>query len=129
MKTRILPMDDHMVVEVSGYIDFENSRPISESLDEIYKRDENARVVLDFSHLEFVGSSGLSTFVKSLRVFNRMRMKPSYFGVKSEFVRLFRAFEEEQPFEVYDSHQRAKDSALDRYRQWEARTHRSIRTH
>ena len=129
MKTRISDRNDHTLVEVSGYIDFENTKPITESLDEIYKKNENAQVLLDLSGLEFVGSSGISGFVKGLRIFNRMRMKPCYFGVKNEFLRLFRAFEDELPFEIHENKQRAHESAQNRFRQWEERTLRSKQTH
>lgn len=129
MKSKISQMDDFTVVELSGYLDFENANPIASSLEELYKNNKQAKVVIDLSGLEFVGSSGISNFVKSLRSFNKLRMKPAYCGVKSEFVRLFRAFEESSPFDIWPEMEEAKGSALKRYNDWEAKTLRSKRTH
>lgn len=129
MKSKISQVGEVTVIEIAGYLDFENANPIARSIEDVYRVDPNTKLVIDLSNLEFVGSSGISSFVKSLRVFNRMRMKPAYCGLKSEFVRLFRAFEENSPFDIWPELEGAKDSALRRYQEWEARTLRSKRTH
>lgn len=129
MKTKISRVGEITVVELSGYLDFENANPIAKSIEDLYKIDKQAKVVIDLKGLEFVGSSGISTFVKSLRVFNKMRMKPAYCGMKSEYVRLFRAFEEGSPFEIWNEVEEAKSSAMKRYEEWEMKTLRSKRTH
>lgn len=129
MKTRITTEGEVTVVELSGYLDFESARPIKDSIDVVYKANQNAQVVIDLRALEFVGSSGVSTFVKSMRVFNTLRMKPCYFGVKNEFVRLFRAFAEEEPFEVMDNKDAAKTASLARWNRWQMTTERSKATH
>ena len=117
------------VVELKGYMDFETAHSISRSIDEIYRQDKQARVVINLRGLEFVGSSGISNFIKNMRVFNSLKVKPAYCGVKAEFLRLFRAFEEAEPFEVNDSLESARQSALARYDEWQAKTIRSRRTH
>ncbi|MBS1986097.1 MAG: anti-sigma factor antagonist [Bdellovibrionales bacterium] len=129
MKTKISNVSDMTIVELSGYLDFENADPFARSIEDIYKANKQAKIVIDLTGLEFVGSSGISSFVKSLRVFNRMRMKPAYCGVKSEFVRLFRAFEENAPFDIWSQMDDAKSAALRRYEEWETKTLRSARTH
>ena len=129
MKTKISDRGEYMVVEISGYLNFETANPVAQQIERLYANDPQSKVVIDLSGLEFVGSSGISNFVKSLRVFNRSRVKPAYFGVKSEFVRLFRAFEEGSPFDIWNDLEEAKDSALKRYQEWEIRTPRSKRTH
>ena len=129
MKTRILKAADVTLIELSGYLDFENANPIAKSIEDLYKGDQNAKIVIDLTKLEFVGSSGISSFVKSLRSFNRLRMKPAYCGMKSEFVRLFRAFEEAAPFDIWPEMEDARSAAMRRYAEWEAKTLRSKRTH
>jgi anti-anti-sigma factor len=129
MRTRISQVDGTTIVELSGYLDFETSDPLKQSLEDIYKRDSQAKVVVDLSDLQFVGSSGIALLVKNLRQFNTLRMKPSYCGMKSEFVRLFRAFEEGSPFDIWDNQADARSAALQRYQEWEARTPRSKATH
>lgn len=129
MKASIRAEGDVTIVEMSGYLDFENAKPAADSLEGIYRMNATAKVVVDMSGLEFVGSSGISAFVKGLRCYNKLKVKPSYCGVKAEFMRLFRVFEEEEAFEISDSQQAAKDSAMMHYQQWEMRTQRSKRTH
>ena len=129
MKSKISQVDDFTVVELSGYLDFENSNPLAASLEGLYKSNKQAKVIIDLTGLEFVGSSGISNFVKSLRTFNKLRMKPAYCGMKNEFIKLFRAFEAGSVFDIWPEFETAKDSAIKRYAEWESRTLRSKRTH
>lgn len=129
MKTRISQEGDLTIVELSGYLDFEAANPIADSLQSIYSRNTAAPILIDMSKLEFVGSSGIASFVKNLRVFNKLKMKPAYFGVKSEFVKLFRVFEEHHPFEVLEDREAASAAALVRFEEWQTKTLRSKRTH
>lgn len=129
MKTSHRAEGNLTIVEISGYLDFENAKPTAEYLDNIYKSNKNAQVLVDLTKLEFVGSSGISTFVKALRTYNQFTIKPTYFGVKNEFLRLFRVFEDGETFEIVETQQLAKESAMQRYQQWEMRTQRSAQTH
>ncbi len=129
MKTKITNQGDLTVIELTGYLDFETAQPIAQSIEGLYKGNKQAKVIVDMSGLEFVGSSGLANFVKNLRVFNKLKMKPAYFGVKSEFIKLFRVFEEHHPFEVVEDREAASAAALVRFEEWQARTLRSSRTH
>jgi len=129
MKTRISQEGDVTIVELSGYLDFETARPLADSIVRLYEADKQTRLVINLVGLEFVGSSGISSFVKAMRGFNSMRIKPSYFGVKSEFLRLFRLFEENEPFDIFASKDEATTAALERYNRWQMTSPRSKRTH
>jgi len=129
MKSKISRSTGLTVVELSGYLSFESTVPLTETMDAIFKENKDAQVIVDLKNLEFVGSSGVSTFVKTLRSYNTLKMKPFYFGVKSEFLRLFRAFEEDKTFEVMESRAAAEQAAVSRYEQWEINTLRSKKTH
>ena len=129
LKTRISVQGEVTIVELSGYLDFENANPLAESIGAIYKAEPLARVVINLRGLEFVGSSGISSFVKTLRSYNTCKVKPSYVNVKSEFQRLFRLFEEEEPFEIFDDEAMARNEAIARYHRWQSRTPRSNATH
>lgn len=129
MKSKIKKINGCTVVELSGFIDHETLPPLRQQLEEIYKNNEASKVVINMRGLNFVGSSGISTFVKSLGVFNRLRMKPSYCGLKSEFQRMFKLFEDRGTFEIVDSEEEAKNSAWRRYEDWQSRTYRSSETH
>lgn len=110
MKTLIRNIDGTTIVELSGYIDYEAMTPLTQHLEELYKKNSSARVVINLRGLNFVGSSGISSFVKKLRMFNRMRMKPSYCGMKSEFQRMFRLFEDQGSFDIFDNEDEARAS-------------------
>jgi len=100
MKIAVHQEGECVVIKIDGYLDFASTDPLTQSLDSIYRRNTTFPIAIDLNNLEFVGSSGVSTFVKSLRKYNSLKIKPTYFGVKSEFVKLFRAFEEDTPFDV-----------------------------
>jgi anti-sigma B factor antagonist len=130
MKATIRNEGEVTILELSGYVDYDSTDPLHHSLSQIYKHSEvPPRLVIDLRGLEFVGSSGVSVLVKSLRNFNKMKIKPTYFGVKSEFLKLFKAFEEEDNFEVSDSKENAVKSSLERYTIYQSVTPRSKRTH
>jgi anti-sigma B factor antagonist len=100
MKSEITQNGDTVVVKITGYLDFESTHPIQRSLDQIYAQNKNAKVVVDMQSLEFVGSSGVAAFVRGMKSFNQQISKPRYVGVRTECLRLFRAFEDDQPFDV-----------------------------
>jgi anti-anti-sigma factor len=129
MKVKMSSHDNVTVVELSGYLDFGSARPIAEHLESIYLLNQNAKIVIDMSDLEFVGSSGISNFVKGLRGFNKLHMRPSYCGVKVEFQKLFKIFEEKNCFEVHNDRGIAVQSANERFEHWQMRTLRSAETH
>lgn len=129
MKTKISNSGEVTVVEVSGFLDFETAKPFARSIEELYKDNKDAKIIIDLSELEFVGSSGISNFVKGLRGFNKLRMKPSYCGVKSEFKKLFRLFEEATSFELCETQDDAIAISTDRYNQWQINALRSKNTH
>ncbi|NCN27486.1 STAS domain-containing protein [bacterium] len=107
MKTRISNAGNCTIVEVSGYLDFETAKPFTQSIEDIYKDDSKVQLIIDLSNLEFVGSSGISNFVKGLRTFNKLNLKPRYCGVKNEFKKLFRLFEENSDFHFCESRSEA----------------------
>jgi anti-sigma B factor antagonist len=129
MKTALKVDGEFTILEISGYLDFENSRPIAESIGELYAKNQGSKILIDLEALEFVGSSGISTFVKSIKIFNKMKIKPVYFGVKSEFIKLFRLFEGAEPFEITDSFDAAKRAALARFQLWQGTRNVSNETH
>ncbi len=58
-------------------------------------------ILINLENLEFVGSSGISSFVQALKEFNLSApSRPTYCNVKSEFKRIIRAFDEESLFEI-----------------------------
>lgn len=115
MKTKISKNGDTTVVEVGGRLDFETAEPLREHLNQLARtvaRDTvPQKVIFNLEHLEFVGSSGISSFVQTLKEFSeRAPLRPRYCNVKSEFRRVMKAYDEKELFEFHESEERARRS-------------------
>jgi anti-anti-sigma factor len=115
MKTSVKRQGDTVIVSMDGKMDFEIQDEIKSSLAKIVapnKRDEAPkRIIMNLEKLEFVGASGISTFVQTLKDIGKEAAEPPrYCGVKSEFKRMMRAFDEEQSFQFFDNEERARKS-------------------
>jgi anti-anti-sigma factor len=116
MKTQIRKNGDTVVVAMEGKMDFEMQDNLRQSLHQIVadanKTDQAAaKIVFDLQELQFVGSSGISNFIQTLKeVSSKTDQKPRYCGVSSEFKRVMQALDESKTFEFYDTEERAKKS-------------------
>jgi anti-anti-sigma factor len=115
MKTEIRKIGDTVIVSMDGKLDFETSGPLREDLGKLVRQTSTdtapRKIIVNCENLEFVGSSGISSFVQALREFNAMApIRPRYCNVKSEFRRVIKAFDEGDLFEFYENEERAKKS-------------------
>ena len=115
MKTQVKKMGDTVVIDIDGKLDYEIQDPLREQLHAIAdtaKTDSVAKkIVFNLEGLEFVGSSGISVFIQTLKEINAQSdIKPRYCNVKSEFRRVIKAYDETDAFEFYDSVDRARRS-------------------
>jgi anti-anti-sigma factor len=113
MKARIKNDKDTIVLYIMGKVDYESQDGVCDFINntiEKNKKDETPKkIIVNFQSLEFVGSSGITQFVQSLKAIHHdTDVTPKYCGVKSEFQKIMRAFDEEQEFDFYD------DEALSR---------------
>jgi len=112
MKTQIKRNGDTVVVSIDGKIDYETQVPLKDELQRLSRTDTTpTKVIFNLKNLEFVGSSGISNLVQTLKDFNgRSNVKPRYCHVRSEFQKIIKAFDEEQGFEIFDTEERARSS-------------------
>lgn len=114
MKTQIKKQGDTIVVSMDGKLDFETNIPLREDLGKLIrqaKTDQTAKIIFNLENLEFVGSSGISSFVQTLKEFNaNAPASPVYCNVKSEFRRVIKAFDEEEQFKFFETEDRARKS-------------------
>jgi len=113
MKTQIKKSGDTIVVEVNGKLDFETQQPFKEDLHKLIQSAKTdsvpTQIIFNLEKLEFVGSSGISNFVQTLKDFNRRApVKPRYCHVGSDFQKVIRAFDEQDGFDFYDTEERAR---------------------
>ncbi len=107
MKTQFQRSGDTLVVSIKGKIDFASQETLKEDLYKLLKPPKTDEVpkniIFDMGKLEFVGSSGITSFIQTLKDFNtKAPNKPCYQNVKSEFQKIIRAYDEENAFEISD---------------------------
>ncbi len=115
IKTEIRKIGDTMVVSMGGKLNYEIQEPLRENLHKLANQAHTdqvpKKIILNLQELEFVGSSGISNFVQTLRDFTESApIKPRYCNVKSEFRRMMQALDDNQMFEFHDNEERARRS-------------------
>lgn len=127
MKTVIRRIGDTVIVALDGRLDFETYAPLREQLARLIPAELKGesivgpvssdaapgptKIIFNLKNLEFVGSSGISSFVQTLKEFNeQMTVRPKYCNVRNEFKRIIKAFDESALFEFFDSEEGAKQS-------------------
>ena len=100
MKTSIRKSGNSVIISLGGILNYETTDSLKDNLAKLSSEHTNSQVIFDLGELQFVGSSGISSFVQTLRDFNlRLNSKPVYTNVKSEFMRIMSAFDETGSFE------------------------------
>lgn len=107
MKTSVKKEGNVYRIQVEGYLDFESQEPLRKELkevsDKLKSQTQPDSIIFDFENLQFVGSSGISRFISTLRSFSEESpIRPKYCNVGSEFQRLMKAFDHEDLFEFFE---------------------------
>lgn len=116
MKTNFKKQGDTLIVSMDGKLDVEAHEPLKADLQKLMRQQAQQdaspkKIIFNLENLEFVGSSGISNFIQTLREFNvRAPEKPRYCNVKSEFRRVMQAFDENDSFEFFETEERARKS-------------------
>lgn len=82
-----------IIVQMRGGLDFENSLPLRQELQELSDKNPTCSITLDMHALDFVGSSGIGLFVETLHILNQKKAKIKLSNVKTEFLRVFKLYE------------------------------------
>ncbi|MBS1958145.1 MAG: STAS domain-containing protein [Bdellovibrionales bacterium] len=107
MKARIKNQGNTIVLYLDGKIDYETQDDVCTVINSTIarnKKDETPKsVIVNFQNLEFVGSTGITQFVHSLKaIHNENDGAPKYCGVRSEFQKIIKAFDEGNEFDFFD---------------------------
>ncbi len=107
MKARIKNNIDSIILYIDGKVDYESQDGvctfITKTLSNNSKESSPKTVVVNLENLDFVGSSGITQFVQNLKMIHQEAgVAPKYCGVKSEFQKIIRAFDEEGEFEFFE---------------------------
>ncbi|MFZ9594476.1 MAG: STAS domain-containing protein [Bdellovibrionia bacterium] len=112
MKTQIKKSGDTIIVAMEGKLDFDTYLPLREDLNRLTGQEHQdstpQKIIFNLENLDFVGSSGISSFIQTLKEFNSSAPQlPRYCNVKSEFRKVIQAFDESKEFQFYESEDRA----------------------
>jgi anti-anti-sigma factor len=89
MQAKLRKDGDVTVVDLTGRLDFETAEPFRETCQEMLR---DSKVVFNLSGLSFVGSSGISAFVNTLKeLSDGAPVRPRFCNVRAEFQRVFKS--------------------------------------
>ncbi len=104
MILRAKQVQNVLVFELEGTLDFETTHQLSQTCQGLMKKNDCVRVVFDFERLRFVGSSGIHQFIDVLKEFNGFKDKPRLCHLSVEFEKIVKAFQSaKRPFAVFQN--------------------------
>jgi anti-anti-sigma factor len=109
VQARVTYEGEIVIIQLIGRLDVETAEPFRAAcLNQLHER----KVVFDFHHLSFVGSSGILPFLETMQEFARTNTTGFNFsGVGSEFRKVFAATPLNH-VEIYDTHKQAIQALL-----------------
>ena len=107
MKASIKNNDDSIILYLDGKVDYETQEDICQFINNTIakntKDEAPKKIIMNLKNLEFVGSSGITQFVQSLKAIHHdTHFTPKYCGVRSEFQKIIKAFDAGNEFEFFD---------------------------
>lgn len=83
----------NIIVRMQGGLDYEYSIPLREELTQLISKHPEAMINIDMAGMDFVGSSGISHFVETIKIIHSNDSgKISLCNVNSEFRKVFKLF-------------------------------------
>ncbi len=83
----------NIIIQLKGHLDYASSRPLRENLEDVLLSYSNVKVTLDMAGVSFVGSSGISHFVNTLKSLYSIQNSPLILSnVEIDFKRVFELY-------------------------------------
>lgn len=82
----------NITVHMEGGLDYENTAPLKKELEGLIVDNPNSQITIDMNALDFVGSSGISVFIDTLKALNKNRDLVKLSNVKTEFIKVFKLY-------------------------------------
>lgn len=99
MKTQITESKHFIIVSCNGLVSHETQGTLKDGLRALQSQETSKEIIFDFKDLEFVGSTGITQFIQTLKDFNsQSKVKTRYCNVGPEFKKFIRAFDPEEVF-------------------------------
>ncbi len=91
MRININSDSDQVVLSFTGFLDFESVGQFSEAISSLQPKK---KLVFDFKDLEFVGSSGIKSFIDTIdRFYKKYEGQISLSGVEGDFKKIVDSYE------------------------------------
>lgn len=106
LRASLVNKGDVTVIALEGKLDFENQDILKENISTLMK--QGRKVVVDMEGLNFVGSSGITHFIRSLYEFQESGyLVPRLCNVKSEFRKIIGAYDTNKDFSIHETREEA----------------------
>jgi anti-anti-sigma factor len=100
-----------LVVELEGQVDFESTQQFQEACERLISKTKSSKVLFHLGKLKFVGSSGITHFIRVLKEFNSGEVAAKICNVSDDFSKLFKACDTPRtPFAIFDIEASALES-------------------
>jgi anti-anti-sigma factor len=108
MKARIKTQASSIVLYLDGKVDYETQDEVCQFISKTIaknKTDQTPKnIIVNLQNLEFVGSTGITQFVQQLKnIHQESKVLPQYCGVRSEFQKIIKAFDEDDQFRFIEN--------------------------
>lgn len=108
LRASLMNQGEITVIALEGKLDFENQDALRESILSLSRQGK--KVVVDMEGLSFVGSSGITNFIRSLYELQERGFNvPHLCNVKSEFRKIISAYDINREFNIHTSREAAVD--------------------
>jgi len=102
--------DTTTIFDVSGDIDFANSRVVRQSVLHEIQESHAARVVVNLSQVNYIDSSGVASLVEGLKASRDLGSRFILFGLSASAREVLQLSRLIKVFEIYDSEEQAMAS-------------------
>lgn len=106
LRASLLNQGEVTVIALEGKLDFESQDLLRESIFTLTRQGK--KVVVDMEGLSFVGSSGITNFIRSLyELQERGLTVPQLCNVRSEFRKIINAYDNNRDFAIHNNREDA----------------------
>ena len=108
LRANILNQGEVAIIALEGKLDYESQDILRENI--ISLMQEGKQVVVDMDRLSFVGSCGITHFIRSLYEMQEMGGAPKLCNVRSEFRQIINAYDNNKEFSIHANREDAISS-------------------
>jgi anti-anti-sigma factor len=100
--------DGAAICHLKGEIDINTAPQLRKSFDELIRRNEK-KVLLDFSAVTYIDSSGLATLIEMYQRLKKIQGQMRFCGMSESVKNIFEITKLYKLFEIFDSRQSAQE--------------------